>query len=76
MAKKKKVGKKVDALKTLLSLVTWLTGVLVSLSVGFAMIEGILTLPYWIGGATLAMIVGWIVVITTVISVVLAIARK
>jgi hypothetical protein len=59
-----------------LNFVAWLTGVLVSLSVGFAMIDGILTLPTWLGGATLAMIVGYIVVITTVVSAVMAILQK
>jgi hypothetical protein len=59
-----------------LNFVAWLTGVLVSLSVGFAMIEGTLSLPAWLGGSALAMIVGWIVVITTLISAVLAIIQK
>lgn len=59
-----------------LNFVAWLTGVLVSLSVGFAMIDGILTLPTWLGGSTLAMIVGWVVVITTIVSAVLAIIQK
>ena len=62
--------------RTILTFVTWLTGILVSLSIGFAMIGGTLTLPWWLGGSVLAMIVGWIVVITTVISTVLAILEK
>ena len=59
-----------------LNFVTWLAGVLVSLSVGFAMIDGILTLPVWLGGSVLALIVGWIVVITTLLSAVLAILKQ
>ncbi|MDP3987068.1 MAG: hypothetical protein Q8P81_02470 [Nanoarchaeota archaeon] len=59
-----------------LNFIAWLTGVLVSLSVGFAMIDGILTLPTWLGGGVLAMLVGWVVVITTLISVVLAILKN
>ena len=59
-----------------LNFVAWLTGVLVSLSVGFGMIGGTLTLPAWLGGSALAMIVGWIVVITTVISAIMAILEK
>lgn len=62
--------------RTILNIVTWLTGVLVSLSIGFAMIGGTLTLPWWLGGSVLAMIVGWVVVITTVISAVLAILER
>ena len=59
-----------------LNIVAWLTGVLVSLSVGFAMIDGILTLPTWLGGEMLAWIVGWVVVATTLVSAVLAILQK
>lgn len=62
--------------RAVLTFVTWLTGILVSLSIGFAMIGGTLTLPWWLGGSVLAMIVGWVVVITTVISAVLAILEK
>lgn len=60
----------------ILNFIAWLTGVLVSLSVGFAMIEGTLGLPTWLGGSTLAMVVGWVVVITTLISAVLAVLRQ
>jgi len=60
----------------ILNFVAWLTGVLVSLSVGFAMIEGTLSLPTWLGGDVLAGIVGWVVVITTLISAVLAVLRQ
>ena len=59
-----------------LNFVVWLTGVLVSLSIGFAMIGGTLSLPSWLGGSTLAMIVGWIVVITTIVSAVLGLLQK
>ena len=60
----------------ILNFIAWLTGVLVSLSVGFAMIDKTLSLPIWLGGDTLAMIVGWVVVITTLISAVMAILRQ
>jgi len=59
-----------------LNFVAWLTGVLVSLSVGFSMIDGILSLPSWLGGGVLAMLVGWVVVITTLLSVVLAVIKN
>jgi hypothetical protein len=59
-----------------LNFIAWLTGVLVSLSIGFAMIGGTLTLPSWLGGSVLAMIVGWVVVVTTVIGAVMAILRQ
>ena len=56
-----------------LNFVAWLTGVIVSLAVGFAMIGGTLTLPTWLGGSVLAGIAGWVVIITTLLSAVLAI---
>jgi len=59
-----------------LNLIAWVTGVLVSLSIGFAMIGGTLTLPAWIGGQTLAWIVGWVVVVTTIVSAVMAIVQR
>jgi len=59
-----------------LNFIAWLTGVIVSLAVGFAMIGGTLTLPTWLGGSVLAMIAGWVVVITTLLSVVMAILSK
>lgn len=60
-----------------LNFVVWLTGILVSLSVGFAMIGGTLTLPVWLGGNFfVAEIAGWIVVITTFVSAALAILNK
>ena len=61
---------------TVLNFVAWLTGVIVSLAVGFGMIGGTLTLPTWLGGYTVAMIAGWIVVITTALGVILAILKK
>lgn len=61
---------------SVLNFVAWLTGVLVSLSIGFAMIGGTLTLPWWLGGSILAIIVGWVVVIATIVSAVLAILEK
>ena len=61
---------------TILNFVTWLKGILVALSIGFAMIGGTLTLPWWLGGSVLALIVGWVVIITTIISAVLAILEK
>ena len=59
-----------------LNFIAWLTGVLVSLSVGFAMINGTLSLPTWLGGNILAMIVGWIVVVTTLIGIIMVIMGK
>jgi len=59
-----------------LHFIAWLTGVIVSLAVGFAMIGGTLSLPSWLGGQTIAMLAGYIVVITTALGVVLVILKK
>lgn len=61
---------------SLLNLVAWLTGVIVSLAVGFGMIGRTLTLPTWLGGDVVAMIAGWIVVITTLLSVIIALIKQ
>ena len=69
------MGKKV---KNLLNFVAWLTGVLVSLAVGFAMIGGSLTIPWLdsIGIGVVTMVAGWVVVITTLLSIVLAVIKQ
>jgi len=57
----------------LISLAAWITGVLVSLAVGFGMIGEILTVPYV---QPVVPIAGWIVVGLTLISVVLAVVDR
>ncbi len=57
--------------KGILGIIAWLTGVLVSLAVGFAMTGGTLTVPYVPDVVTV--VAGWIVVITTLISAALAV---
>ena len=59
-----------NALTKVVSLVAWLTGVIVSLAVGFALIGGTLSVPV-IGMAN--EIAGWIVIVTTILGVILAI---
>ena len=55
-----------------LHVVAWLTGVIVSLAVGFALIGETIAVPY-IGIVNL--IAGWIVVVTTLLSIILAIVK-
>jgi hypothetical protein len=64
-----------------LSLLAWITGVVVSLVVGNGMIQGILVLPNWLGGSTIAgmwiaQAIGWIVLVITIISAIMAIIRR
>ena len=64
-----------------LNLTVWLTGVIVSLAVGFGMVGdgalngGIPLLSGLANGAVVAFF-GWIVIITTIVGVVLAIINK
>ncbi|MBS3070824.1 hypothetical protein J4407_00800 [Candidatus Pacearchaeota archaeon] len=57
-----------------LNFILWLTGVLVSLAVGFGLVDGVLTVR-WIP-LILTQIVGWVVVITTVVGAIMAIVNK
>lgn len=67
-----------DAMGKVLHFVAWLTGVIVSLAVGFSLASGALRTDFhsWLGGGSIAMVAGWIVVVTTIVSVVLAIANR
>ena len=65
----------------ILHMLAWFTGIVVSLVVGNAMIQQSLIIPSWLGGATNAGIwitwaIGWIVVVTTIISAVMAILKS
>jgi hypothetical protein len=69
------MGKKVTKL---LNVVAWLTGVIVSLAVGFAMTGGSLTVPWLdsLGLGVVTVFAGWVVVITTLLSVILAVLKQ
>jgi len=57
----------------LVNLAAWITGILVSFAVGFGMISRTLTVPYV---QPIVPFAGWVVVILTVVSVILAIADR
>ncbi len=59
-----------------LNFIAWLTGVLVSLAVGFGMVGAnpALVIP-WIP-LIITQIAGWIVIVTTIVSVVMAILTQ
>ena len=69
------MGKQV---KNILNMVAWATGIIVSLAVGFAMIGGSLTIPWLdaVGAGVVTVLAGWIVVITTIISSVMAVLKQ
>ena len=58
----------------LVNLGAWLTGILVSLAVGFGMINEVLTIPSI--PEIITVVAGWIVVVLTLASIVLAIAER
>jgi len=68
------MAKKSGIIAKLMSVLIWLTGVLVSLAVGSGMIEKVLTVN-WIP-EIVTVVAGWIVVISTILGIVLAIANK
>ena len=55
-----------------LNLIVWLTGIIVALAVGFALISGTLSVPY-IGIANV--IAGWVVVVTTVLAAAMSLIK-
>lgn len=57
---------------SLLDVIMWVVGVLVSLAVGFGMTSEALTVPYV---QAVVPIAGWIVIIGTVVGVVMAIVK-
>ncbi len=65
------VGKPVS---NLVNLAAWITGILVSLAVGFGMIDRVLVIR-WIP-TIITVVAGWVVVILTIVSIVLAIANR
>jgi hypothetical protein len=58
----------------LVNIAAWITGILVSLAVGFGMVDGVLNVRFI--PTVITIIAGWLVVILTIISVILAIANK
>ena len=59
---------------SVLSIIAWLTGIIVSLAVGFGMIGTQLTIPYIPEVVTI--IAGWVVVVGAVLSLIMAIFNK
>jgi len=68
------MAKKGDAMGKLVGFTAWLTGVLVSLAVGFGMVGETLTIPYIM--PIITVVAGWIVVVLTIVGVILAIANR
>ena len=67
------MAKKGGLLSTFVSLTVWLTGIIVSLAVGFGLKDSILVVPYL---SVVNVIAGWVVIVLTLVSVILAIIHK
>ncbi len=65
---------KTSAMGKTINFVAWLTGVIVSLAVGSALIEGTIAAP--LIGSLVNVMAGWVVVILTIVGVILAIANR
>ncbi|RLG12624.1 hypothetical protein DRN73_02075 [Candidatus Pacearchaeota archaeon] len=71
------MAKKQTALGKFVAFIAWLVGIIVSLSVGFALIDGTLGLPNWLGGTVgVPVAAGWITVFTTLLGAILVIIHK
>ena len=66
--------KKARPISALVQLVVWITGILVSLAVGFAMADSVLTVRYI--PLVVTVVAGWVVVVLTLLSVILAILDR
>lgn len=73
MAKRRTAGRAIKKpFVKLIYWICWITGVLVSLAVGFGMADGTLTIPYF---EVLVPLAGWIVIILTIIGAIIAIIQ-
>lgn len=72
------MAKEKGPISSIVNLAVWLTGVLVSLAVGFGMIgeNGVPILPITYIPDVVTIVAGWIVVILTLVSVILTLIDK
>lgn len=63
-----------NAIGMLVSLVAWVTGLLVALAVGFGMVDGTLTIPGI--HSVITEVAGWIVVVLALLGALLALINK
>jgi len=65
---------KANAMGKTINFVAWLTGIIVSLAVGSALIDSTISAP--LVGTLVNVIAGWIVIVLTIVGVILAIANR
>lgn len=64
---------KKPGLHKILNFIAWITGIIVSLSVAFAMTDGTIGLPFAGKGVYISIVAGWIVIISTLLGIILGI---
>jgi len=68
------MAKKAGGMGALVTFVAWLTGVIVTLAVGFGLIDKVLRV--WYIPTIVTQIAGWIVVVVTILGAIMAIAGR
>jgi amino acid transporter len=68
--------KKSNHLENYLSFFAWFSGMLVSIVVGYAVLAGPIQLPEILGNHLFSNIIGWAIIITTIVTIVLSFFRK
>jgi len=63
-------------LENAIGIFAWISGLLLALAVGYGLIHGPLTLPEIFGGKILSNITGWVIIGTTIITIILSFFRK
>lgn len=67
---------KISKKEKILTFIAWVSGILVSLTVGYSLIKGPLILPEVLGKHLVSNITGWVIIVTTLLSLILSLKRK
>lgn len=67
---------KQQKLENWLGFFAWFSGMLVSLTIGYAVLAGPITLPEILGGHIFSNIIGWTIIVTTIVTIILSFFRK
>lgn len=69
-------NKQQSKLENTISLFAWITGLLTALIIGYALINGPLTLPEPFGRHIISNLVGWLTIASALLTIVLSFFRK
>lgn len=68
--------KRRNLIENFLGFFAWTSGLLTSLVVGYGLLNGPLYLPEFFGGHIVSNVVGWAVIITAIVTIILSFFRK